>query len=150
MGGLVSPFRSATASVLRQQRPHCGPLAPGNLAGLPRVPAHDQAHGTGDRRALAVTAGGLAGAARAVAVGETGGNLADDRLGEPSADIRGRIEGAREAQKARFEGLRGGPSGNVNLPVNAGMPALPAQAHVWDRPRCASTASSMRTAGACP
>ena len=87
---------------------------------------------------------------RTVAVGETGGKLADDRLGEPSADIRRRIEGAREVQKARFEGLWGGPSGNVNLLVNADMPALPAQAHVWGRPRCASTASSMRTAGACP
>jgi len=95
-----------------------------------------------------VTAGGLAGAARAVAVGETGGKLADDRLGEPSADIRGRIEGAREVQKARFEGLLGGPSGNVNLLVNAEMPALAAQAQVWGRPRCASTASWMRAAGA--
>jgi magnesium chelatase family protein len=55
--------------------------------------------------------------------------LADDRLGEPSADIRGRIDGAREVQKTRFEGLRGGPSGNVNLLVNADMGPAEVRVH---------------------
>jgi len=55
--------------------------------------------------------------------------LTDDRLGEPSADIRGRIEGARQVQKGRFEGLRGGPSGIVNLLVNADMG--PAEVRVY-------------------
>jgi magnesium chelatase family protein len=55
--------------------------------------------------------------------------LADDRLGEPSADIRGRIEDARGVQKARFDGLRGGPSGNVNLLVNADMGPAEVRVH---------------------
>jgi len=32
--------------------------------------------------------------------------LSDDRLGEPSAAIRGRVEAARARQRARFEGMR--------------------------------------------
>jgi magnesium chelatase family protein len=32
--------------------------------------------------------------------------LSDDRLGEPSAAIRERVEAAREQQRARFEGTR--------------------------------------------
>ena len=35
---------------------------------------------------------------------EPNDNLSDDRLGEPSAAIRQRVEAAREIQQARFEG----------------------------------------------
>jgi len=41
----------------------------------------------------------LVGARRTIAYGETGGKLADDRLGEPSAAIRVRVERARELQR---------------------------------------------------
>ena len=47
--------------------------------------------------------------------------LTDDRLGEPSADIRARIEKAREIQRQRFEGAVGGANGNVPLLCNADM-----------------------------
>jgi len=47
--------------------------------------------------------------------------LTDERLGEPSAAVRARIERAREPQKARFAGRTGGPSGNVPLVCNADM-----------------------------
>ena len=47
--------------------------------------------------------------------------LTDDRLGEPSAQIRARIERAREMQKQRFAGARGGASGNLPLLCNADM-----------------------------
>ena len=47
--------------------------------------------------------------------------LADDRLGEPSADIRARIEKARQVQRQRFEGAVGGADGNVPLLCNADM-----------------------------
>ena len=45
--------------------------------------------------------------------------LFDDRLGEPSAVIRGRVEAARERQRARFAGLEthSGPA----LQCNADM-----------------------------
>jgi magnesium chelatase family protein len=47
--------------------------------------------------------------------------LTDDRLGEPSADIRARIEKARQTQRQRFEGAVGGADGNVPLLCNADM-----------------------------
>jgi magnesium chelatase family protein len=42
--------------------------------------------------------------------------LSSDRLGEPSADIRARVEKARARQRARFEG--------TTLTCNADTPAL--------------------------
>ncbi len=45
--------------------------------------------------------------------------LSGDRLGEPSALIRERVERAREIQRARFE--RGAPSAGIKLLVNADM-----------------------------
>ena len=47
--------------------------------------------------------------------------LADDRLGEPSANIRGRIEKPREAQGQRLAGLMGGAAGKTQLLCNADM-----------------------------
>jgi magnesium chelatase family protein len=47
--------------------------------------------------------------------------LTDERLGEPSADIRARIEKARELQRQRFEGAVGGANGKVPLLCNADM-----------------------------
>jgi len=48
--------------------------------------------------------------------------LSGDRLGEPSAAIRGRVATARERQLRRFEG--------ANLTCNADTPALAAQVQV--------------------
>ncbi len=45
--------------------------------------------------------------------------LSDDRLGEPSAAIRERVEAARERQRARFADLE--THGNVSLQCNADM-----------------------------
>jgi len=47
--------------------------------------------------------------------------LSDDRLGEPSADIRARIEKARNLQRQRFAGIAGGANGNLSLLSNADM-----------------------------
>jgi magnesium chelatase family protein len=47
--------------------------------------------------------------------------LADDRLGEPSAAIRERVESARERQRQRFAGAMGGTSGKLTLLCNADM-----------------------------
>jgi len=47
--------------------------------------------------------------------------LSGDRLGEPSADIRARIERARETQRQRFAGAVGGADGKVSLLCNADM-----------------------------
>ncbi|MBC7232717.1 MAG: YifB family Mg chelatase-like AAA ATPase [Chloroflexi bacterium] len=47
--------------------------------------------------------------------------LTDDRLGEPSATIRARIEQAREIQRQRFAGRLGGVKGNLPLLCNADM-----------------------------
>jgi len=47
--------------------------------------------------------------------------LSGDRLGEPSADIRARIERAREIERQRFAGAVGGADGNVSLLCNADM-----------------------------
>jgi hypothetical protein len=66
--------------------------------------------------------------------------LSGDRLGEPSAGIRARIESARQTQRQRFAGAVGGANGNVSLLCNAEMPAQPAQAQVWARRRCVSSA----------
>ena len=76
------------------------------------------------------------------------GKLADDRLGEPSAAIRDRIEKAREVQRQRFAGRVGGMRGDVPLLYNGEMPALSAQARVWDRRKCASPAGWMMLARA--
>ena len=62
--------------------------------------------------------------------------LTDERLGEPSASVRARIERAREPQKARFAGRTGGPSGNVPLVCNADTLVPASQMQVWARPRC--------------
>jgi magnesium chelatase family protein len=75
--------------------------------------------------------------------------LADDRLGEPSAGIRARVEKARGAQRQRFAGRMGGVEGKTPLLCNAEMPATTAQARVWRRVRCASTARSTMRARAC-
>ena len=87
--------------------------------------------------------------------------VSGDRLGEPSADIRARIEKAREAQRQRFAGAVGGADGNVSLLCNAEMPALAPQAvsplrargpngaQVWGRRRCASSAGWTTPARAC-
>jgi magnesium chelatase family protein len=47
--------------------------------------------------------------------------LTDDRLGEPSANIRARVEKARQIQRQRFAGAVGGANGNVPLLCNADM-----------------------------
>jgi magnesium chelatase family protein len=47
--------------------------------------------------------------------------LAHDRLGEPSAAIRERVEDARERQRERFAGVMGGTSGRLTLLCNADM-----------------------------
>jgi len=47
--------------------------------------------------------------------------LADDRLGEPSADIRARIERARETQRERFAAASDGGDGGASLLCNADM-----------------------------
>lgn len=47
--------------------------------------------------------------------------LTEDRLGEPSASIRVRIEKAREIQRQRFAGRLGGSKGNQPLLCNADM-----------------------------
>ena len=47
--------------------------------------------------------------------------LTDDRLGEPSARIRARVEAARERQRERFAGATGGADGTVTLLTNADM-----------------------------
>ena len=90
------------------------------------------------------------GAGRTIALGETGGKLTDERLGEESANIRARIEKAREIQRQRFAGRMGGANGNVPLLCNAEMPALLAQAQVWARRRCANIARWMVPARGCP
>ncbi len=46
--------------------------------------------------------------------------LADDRVGEPSAHVRARVEAARDAQRQRFAGQRGGTTGRALL-TNADM-----------------------------
>ena len=47
--------------------------------------------------------------------------LTDERLGEPSANIRERIERAREIQRRRFGGALGGARGDLPLLCNADM-----------------------------
>ncbi|MBM4432158.1 MAG: YifB family Mg chelatase-like AAA ATPase [Chloroflexi bacterium] len=47
--------------------------------------------------------------------------LTDDRLGEPSASVRARVEKAREVQRERFAGAHGGASGKMALLCNADM-----------------------------
>ncbi len=47
--------------------------------------------------------------------------LTDERLGEPSPDIRARVEKARQMQRQRFAGRMGGANGNVPLLCNADM-----------------------------
>ena len=47
--------------------------------------------------------------------------LTDDRLGEPSAAIRARIEKAREIERQRFTGMMGGAAGRIRLLTNADM-----------------------------
>ncbi len=59
--------------------------------------------------------------------------LSDDRLGEPSAVVRARVEAAREIQRKRFEGTAMG--------CNADRHSLPLG---WGRPRSASSAGWMK------
>jgi len=47
--------------------------------------------------------------------------LTDERLGEPSANVRTRVEKAREVQRQRFAGAAGGASGKMTLLSNADM-----------------------------
>jgi len=47
--------------------------------------------------------------------------LTDERLGKPSADIRARIEKARDTQRQRFAGILSGAKGNARLLTNADM-----------------------------
>jgi magnesium chelatase family protein len=47
--------------------------------------------------------------------------LTDERLGEPSANVRARVEGARKIQQARFAGVKGGSRGDQPLMSNADM-----------------------------
>ncbi|KPL17011.1 MAG: magnesium chelatase, partial [Anaerolineae bacterium SM23_84] len=47
--------------------------------------------------------------------------LTDERLGEPSPDIRARVEKARQMQRQRFAGRMGGANGNLPLLCNADM-----------------------------
>jgi magnesium chelatase family protein len=83
--------------------------------------------------------------------------LADDRLGEPSAAIRERVEDAREGQRERFAGVMGDTSGRLTLLCNADTSALAlsrrqdeaAQMQVWAPPRCASIARRALLARAC-
>ncbi len=58
--------------------------------------------------------------------------LSDDRLGEPSAAIRARVEAARERQRQRFEGT----TGCCPTPT-------------WGRARCATSARWTKPAGTC-
>ena len=51
----------------------------------------------------------------------TNAKLADDRLGEPSADIRGRVKKALQLQRQRISGTAGGTSGKLILLCNADM-----------------------------
>jgi len=55
--------------------------------------------------------------------GETGGNLTDDRPGEPSAAIRARTEGGREVQRGRFSSAGGEARASARLLTNTEMPA---------------------------
>jgi len=75
--------------------------------------------------------------------------LANDRLGEPSPNIRARVEKAREAQRRRFAGRLGGAEGNTPLLCNADTLAPASQVQVWGRARCASIARSTMPARAC-
>jgi hypothetical protein len=75
--------------------------------------------------------------------------LPDDRLGEPSADIRGRVEKAREVQLQRFAGVAGGSDGQLTLLCNADTLAPALQVQVWALPKSASTARWTMRAGAC-
>ena len=59
--------------------------------------------------------------------------LSDDRLGEPSAVVRARVEAAREIQRRRFEGTAMG--------CNADRHSLPLG---WGRPRSANFAGWTR------
>jgi magnesium chelatase family protein len=60
-------------------------------------------------------------AGRTVAVGETGGKLTDERLGEPSASVRARSMRARETRRQRFDGALSGARGDLPLLCNADM-----------------------------
>jgi magnesium chelatase family protein len=62
--------------------------------------------------------------------------LSDDRLGEPSAVVRARVEAARAIQRRRFEGTA--------MTCNADRHSLPLG---WGRLRYASSAGWMRGAG---
>jgi predicted ATPase with chaperone activity len=70
----------------------------------------------------------LVAARRTVALGETSSKLGDDRPGQPSADIRTRVEKAREVQRQRFAGRVGGADGNVSLHCNVDTAADPGRA----------------------
>ena len=70
--------------------------------------------------------------------------LSDDRLGEPSAAIRGRVAAAWDSLRSQLRRLEG-----TNLTCNADTPALAAQVQVWGRRRCGISARSIRRARAC-
>ena len=64
--------------------------------------------------------------------------LTDDRLGEPSADVRTRVEKARRSQRERIASARGGSM--LVSPCCAMPKRLPVQRRCADRPGYASTA----------
>ena len=75
--------------------------------------------------------------------------LADDRLGEPSADIRARIEKARETQRERFAAAGSGADAGVSLLCNADTLAPALQVQVWGRQKCANSARLTMPGRAC-
>jgi magnesium chelatase family protein len=55
--------------------------------------------------------------------------FSDERLGEPSAAVRERVEKARDRQRVRFEALRRQESSQSGITSNADM--LPAEARKY-------------------
>ena len=148
---------------LRSQA-HLRPLArPQCEASLwDRHPHRSAARGIRPRRGAVRLAKTRGRTGRTIAFGETGGKLTDDRLGEPSANVRGRVEKAREVQRQRFAGAAGGTSGKMTLLCNADTSAPAAQTvssrrtrgpngmQVWAQRRCANAAAWTMPARACP
>jgi magnesium chelatase family protein len=57
--------------------------------------------------------------------------LADDRLGETSASIRGRVESARQLQRRRFSGLGARPGGRGGPPLRCNADMGPAEIRLF-------------------
>ncbi len=69
--------------------------------------------------------------------------LSDDRLGEPSAVVRARVEAAREIQRRRFEGTAMGCNADRHGKA-VHSDSLPLG---WGQPKSASSAGWMRGEG---